>query len=194
MALLFRTLSIQAFTIKKGQLHLEKNQNSDNWSYFLTRIQTVSVENQHEKKEEKIETTPTTVSRDEMSFTLNIKKAGLDGLVMTYDNTSYFGIPLTLELTDTQFLATGIYLATNKPFNLKSKINASVKASRYLELSGLVSLNGKMKLLEDNTFNIKPSGEIHLKLTDAKVKSEDMKTFFTNFVKAAIRSGTRSGS
>jgi|GEM_PF-5930745 len=185
--LLKKEISVKAFTIEEGTIHLEKKEGRENWKYFMGIMEMIKAESNKKTKKEK-KKDDKEFSRSKFPIDINISQAGLKDFNVTYDDDSFLKIPLFAKLSDIKLLAKNIDFKKNEPFDLEGKIQLSLDADKYLGLGARAKAKGKIKIFEGDTSKIAPTGPIRIDLIEAKFNSDEIKGLLIKFIEDYIES------
>jgi uncharacterized protein involved in outer membrane biogenesis len=180
--LLAREISVKGFVIEKGELHLERKKGIDNYDYFNKKFSIKDNKKIEVKKETKTDEKKQ-LSRSEFPINVDVKKCGFEGLLVTYNDDSFFDIPIFADLSQIKFIGRNISLKNNKPFDLESRINIKLNAGKYLEFNAVAKADGNIKIFSGDSFNVNPTGPIKIKTNQAGFKSNNINDLIIFFIK-----------
>ena len=180
LPLFIKVVSIKALVIEDGKLYLKRTKKGSNWDYFTARL----AEDNKKKSPKKKKKTKNkkAFSKNQFPLDVNIKKVGIDGLDINYTDSTFLDVPVKFNIKDFKLLARSIYMKENKPLKLNAGINLDLGAGKYLNLGAKAKAVGKLKLFDNKTGQISPTGPIKIKLIEGEFSSKKVSKLFGTFV------------
>jgi hypothetical protein len=175
--LIYRTLSIKECVIEKGTIDLERTKNGANWDYFLKKFSV----NSNSKNEISVKSKPKEESRKEafknssLPIELDINRVGIDGLSLNYYDSTLFDIPARLDVSNLRLMANNVHVLRNTPAGLDGRIKFVFDAGDHINLYAEAKASGSLKLFDDSTHEVSPTGPLTLRLDKAGFQSKDIK-------------------
>ncbi len=176
-----RELSIKGCVIESGVINLERTRRGANWDHFINIFNAKEKDSTISKKDSKKKDKDENIVKS-FPIDIDLKKIGVQDISLNYTDTSFFDIPLLVNLKDVTLLAKNIRLKNNKPFDLTSKVSIGVNGGEYISLSSFVKSSGKLKIFDDQSNEFFLNGPIKIDLIKANFASKLLKELIVEFI------------